>query len=69
MQKRTERQAEMAETATFCILKDFYIILPKITCTTLAVVSWLKYCQYGVKHYPLNQSLAYGGIFLPSLVR
>ena len=58
MQKRTERQAEMAETATYCIFKDFYFILPTLTCTTLVAVSWLKYCQYDVKHYPINQSLA-----------
>ena len=25
-----------------------------------AAVTWLKYCRYGVKHYPINQSIFSG---------
>ena len=27
--------------------------------SAISAVAWLKYCRYGVKHYPINQLIRY----------
>ena len=35
----------------------------------VAAVTWLKYCRYGVKHYPINQSKIYDTTFAEDYVK
>ena len=50
------------------ILHSLVVIWPLLGAYYLregtAAVTWLKYCPYGVKLYPINQSIEKGRIFI-----